>query len=248
MIENVTNSIISTESESAIVKQKIATLSTVSAINKGTRNFKSTPSFSFIATKSIATRSLIQGDLDIYGNSIEYDPDAWVGEDNIVDDNVNVKNIFSIQNENEIGVLDISLSDELRREKSNILVSLIDEGYNVSNIYIYYRNDYHEKVNLTPGKYTVNNIVYLANNNIELKSDIKDFIIEKDDTINLHIEPNQEQITISTISETNKKTVDRVVKNNKIPIFIYLVIVVGIVILALIVYTFVKRIINKGDE
>lgn len=201
-----------------------------------------------IATKSVATKSIIKGDKDIYGNIVEYDPEDWVGEDHIIDKDVNINNIY-VKDSNEMGILDISLSEDLMNEKSNILVSLVDQAYNVHNIYIYYRNDFHEKVELSPGKYKINNIKYLASNEVNITATISEIEIVKDKTTNLVINYSESEIVYSTISEmTDKEIVKIDTVKQKIPFYIYIIIVLAIIIFVFAIVIIVKKVLGIYNE
>ena len=202
-----------------------------------------------LATKSnIASQSVIKGDIDIYGNIIEYDPNDWVGEDHVLDRNININNIFTKDNEEEFGTLDIFLAEDLTYTKSNVLLSLVDEAYNIHNIYIYYRNDYHEKVDLAPGVYKVNNVLYLADDKINIEASEGSIIITKDETTNITINRTKSEIIYSTISEIKESEEVKENSREKMPLYIYILIILAIIIFMVAVLLVVKRFVVKKDE
>lgn len=237
----------STKSEIS-TKSNTATKSNFSKINI-VSTYSNISTKSEVSTKSIiSTISTIKGDIDKYGNIIEYDPNSWIGEDNIIDKNVNIQNIF-VSNNDDTGTLDIMIDKDLMNEKSNILVSLIDEGYNIHNVYVYYKNDYHEKVKLAPGLYIVNNIEYLADNQVRVKASESEIYIKKDETINMLIKKDESrQVLLSTNSNAINTNEKDVYEKARMPFYIYIFIVLGILIAGLAIFKLVNKFMKKEDE
>ncbi len=201
---------------------------------------------SIIKTNNISTKSIIKGDYDIYGNIIEYDPNDWIGEDYVLDRSLNIESKFN-SIESEYGTLDIALANEAVAEKSNIMLSLVDEGYNIHNVYIYYKNSYHEKVDLMPGKYKVNNAILLTNN-LELEVSEIEFTIEKNQVFNLVINNKESKHIMATKSNVIIKNEEKEeIKQNK-PIYIYILIVIGILVVGFGLYRVIRTILERKSD
>lgn len=217
------------------------TISTSSISNRISTN-------SNLDDRNATTDKIIKGDIDIYGNIINYDPEDWVGEDFIPDKIITSEKIIKNENVN-IGTLDINVTEELLNIKSNILISLIDSHYNIHNVYIYYRNNSHEKVELQVGKYKINSISMLANDNVLLSSNIDEFVIDKDVTTSIKI--NIENRIISNVATESiivkEETIKPVEKKTK-PLFMYFIIIAIIVVVTMVLLKAVKSKMSEYEE
>lgn len=157
-----------------------------------------------IKKQKISTVSEIKkNSIDFYGNIINYDPTDWVGEDFKIEKETIKSEEFKIGS--EYGTFDVSIPDYLKLGETNVELSIIDAAYNMHNIYIYYRNNYHEKIKMSPGKYRINNISFLGIDGSNYELSTKKFVIKKDETTYVTIDhiynEDKKDETISTNSE-----------------------------------------------
>lgn len=144
---------------------------------------------------------------DNYGNKIEYDINSWIGEDNITNKEININNT-----KNDIsvtGLINISLNNNLVIDSNaSILLSIINENFEISDLYLYGKNNYIESYNLKCGNYDVLLVKNMATNE-EYDTNIQSFQIKDGENINLLIIPKIEKIEetiIKTIETTTKAT------------------------------------------
>ena len=141
---------------------------------------------------------------DSYGNVIENDKDSWVGEDtgNIDSDKIEILNANDNIDTDKNGIINVSISEGLELGKSNLKVVIVNSTYDLINMFIYYRNDYKEKMYLPLGKYKVNQVINLNDSVQDLTTNINEFTISKDSSVNLIIS----KIKSEKIEETKETT------------------------------------------
>lgn len=143
-----------------------------------------------------------KGSLDIYGNVINYDPNNWVGEDYVLEKETIKSEDFKVGK--DYGTLDVSIPDYLTLDNTNVELSIVDDGYNMHNIYIYYRNNYHEKIDMSQGRYRINNISFLGVDGSDYVLSAREFKIENGETTYItidHIFNEAKEETVATSSE-----------------------------------------------
>lgn len=183
----------------------------------------------------ISTESEIKkGSIDIYGNVIDYDPNDWVGED--VEEEKEIIKSSEFRIGEEYGTLDISIPDSMPLDNTNIELSIIDQGYNMHNVYIYYKNNYHEKIKMSKGKYTISNMSFLGVDGSAYKLSNREFNIENGETTYITIDyklgEKREEI-IATQSEIVKEEIEVKNRNSFIGIIYSIVFIIIIVCMAL---------------
>ena len=193
---------------------------------------------------------------DEYGNIIENDPNDWVGEDS---GNLNtepiqntIDNISDNVNRENSGIINVSIDESFDVKNSNLKIVLLDNYYTLYNMFIFYKNDYKEKLYLPYGKYRINEIVNLNSEVQDLYTNINEFNITKDNMVELVISQKKavkEEVkvienvatksTISQIAETKKQGPN---------IFLILVIIALIIGIALNIRFFVKKVFFAPKE
>lgn len=180
--------------------------------------------------------------IDPYGNIINYDENAWVGEDNQETSYNEIDTIETIPQSSNAGVLSISITEKINiDERTNILVSLVDEYYNMHDIYVYYRNDYKEMVELPEGVYKVSLVKNLGSSTQALIPSASQFKIVKGQTTNIVLDSQNIKKATSNYITTSTTSYIQTEKKKGSIIFS---IVIWIVILAVIYFAFKKIVIK----
>ena len=223
-MDNINNLSTISEASASFIKQNIASNSNIS-----------------ISSSS----QLKKGDYDVYGNIIDYDPDDWLGED--IEQIDIIKS--SITKKGSEGVLEVTLINSKGLKDTNIQLTLIDEAYNIHNIYIYYINNYNEKININAGKYRVNNVSLMdsvGGINMIIPS-LSEFEINENEHVNLYLTFGEQFVINETIESTVSeiKDVEPLKKSNNILNIILSILI--LVVMVLIVLFVIKKI-KKGDE
>ena len=224
-------------------------MTTSSEIKKISENEVSTSSDIRRATGSSIRVSSIsnmikKGSIDVYGNIIDYDPNEWVGEDVEIENESIKSEDFKV--DETYGTLDIQIPDYLTLDNTNVELSIVDEVYNIHNIYIYYRNNYHEKIKMNKGKYKINNISFLGINGSDYVLSTREFVIENGETTYVtidHIYNERIEEIVASISEIKNKEVISQKRSSRVVPMIIIFAIIGTLI-----YLYLKKRKERDEE
>lgn len=250
------NNIVSEEkNDDELLIKKDINISTISNMSISTN---SNTNYDVLKIKKIKGAELVETKnfgTDEYGNIIENDPNDWVGEDsgnlNEETEQHNIDNISDNVDKENSGILNVNIDDSFNVKNSNLKIVLVDNTYSLYNLFIYYRNDYKEKLYLPLGKYRINEIVNLNSNVQDLKTNIEEFNITKDNMVELIISQKEKQEEIEVIEEiASKSTISQIEepKKESLNIVSILFIIAFLVGIGLGIKYFVQKILFQPKE
>lgn len=196
---------------------------------------------------------------DLYGNDIENNVNAWVGEDNGNLNEESLNNFITNVNENidkeNSGIINVSIDNKyLQLNDSNIKIVLMDHSYSLYNMFVYYRNDYNEKMYLPYGKYYVNEVVNLNSKIQDLTTNLTEFRITKNEPVELIITKKIDNIneTIKNVEVSTESEIKVEIEVKKPNLFIFIlkvIFIIGLLIgIGFIVKIFIFDKLNNDNE